>query len=285
MCTERKCFLFKIVNANDLLCDKEPFPLHKRRTNDGTMKYKFKTNQRLKQHHQSAESRSSQASSMSGSLEQSLPCPSSNAALVSKQHQLARTLIETLESKGIVFKLSRLGGFIREVPARVSHSVALDAAIDCLVQAHFSSSSQSDACELINPRLYLRAVQALHKSLEDPDQVLLPNTLCASVLLGVIEVSSTPLQFDIRKQVLMTSLQAMAGPKEGTQYLTHIRGVRRLAELQGPTNHLRDEFLKSMLQFSRGGIVCRYNFLSRTTLYSESERDLKDSPRLTMWCR
>ncbi|PVI02204.1 hypothetical protein DM02DRAFT_590029 [Periconia macrospinosa] len=66
----------------------------------------------------------------------------------------------------------------------------------------FSSNSTHN---IIDPKPYLYAVQILQVSLEDHQQVHSPNTLCAAVLLGVVE--------------------AMAGPRAGTRYLTHIRGT------------------------------------------------------------
>ncbi|KAF3034188.1 hypothetical protein E8E11_003626 [Didymella keratinophila] len=60
------------------------------------------------------------------------------------------------------------------------------------------------------------------------------NTLCASVLLGLVE--------------------ALAGPRKGNRYLAHVGGAGRLMELQGP-NQFKDPFAKDILRFSRGGII------------------------------
>ncbi|KAJ4303592.1 hypothetical protein N0V90_002491 [Kalmusia sp. IMI 367209] len=60
------------------------------------------------------------------------------------------------------------------------------------------------------------------------------NTLCAAVLLSLVEV--------------------LAGPRTGNYYLAHIGGVGRLLEIQGPDN-CREAFAKELLRFTRGGII------------------------------
>jgi hypothetical protein len=107
------------------------------------------------------------------------------------QHQeLSRALIDALGTGSVGHRMSAFGPFIREVPARIGHNAALDAAAACLVNAHSSMVHQKSAHEIANPGLYLRAVQTLQICLEDPQQGMSSNTLCASVLLGLVEVST-----------------------------------------------------------------------------------------------
>ncbi|CAI6335067.1 unnamed protein product [Periconia digitata] len=163
------------------------------------------------------------------------PSPLLNTGIPYQQDPLAQALIQALHSKGVGLQLCKLGDFIHKVPSRINHSAALDAAVACLVHAHFTPIHQTNPGEAIDPRLYLRAIRTLNASLEDPQQVLSPNTLCAAVLLGVVE--------------------AIAGPRAGTRYLSHIRGVGKLAELQGPGKYLQDEFLRDILQCSTRSII------------------------------
>ena len=110
----------------------------------------------------------------------------------SQHEELARALVETLDTGGIGHRMSNFGSFIRGVPSRIGHNAALDAAVACLVNAHTSMIHNKCASEVANPVLYLRAVQTLQASLEDPLQGMSPTTLCASVLLGLVEVSHLP---------------------------------------------------------------------------------------------
>jgi hypothetical protein len=84
--------------------------------------------------------------------------------------------------------MSVFGPFIQEVPARIGHNAALDAAVAVLVNVHASLIYRKTAGEIVSPELYLRAVKTLQTCLEDPEQGMSANTLCASVLLGLVEV-------------------------------------------------------------------------------------------------
>ncbi|KAF2477722.1 uncharacterized protein BDR25DRAFT_275074 [Lindgomyces ingoldianus] len=152
----------------------------------------------------------------------------------SRHQELSRALVEAFTTGSVGHRMSAFGPFIREVPARIGHNVALDAAVACLVNAHSSMVHKKKATEIANPGLYLRAVQALQTCLESPKEGMSSNTLCASVLLGLVE--------------------AMAGPRVGNRYLAHVGGAGRLMELQGP-EQCQDRFAKEILRFNRGGII------------------------------
>jgi hypothetical protein len=104
------------------------------------------------------------------------------------QHQeLARALHEALGTGGAGHRMSAFGPFMREVPGRIGHNAALDAAVACLVYAHSSLVHQRHGSEIANPQLYLRAVQTLQTTIAS-EQGRSSNTLCASILLGLVEV-------------------------------------------------------------------------------------------------
>lgn len=84
--------------------------------------------------------------------------------------------------------MSVFGPFIREVPSRLGHNPALDAAAAVLVDVHTSLVHRKMSLEIVNPQLYLRAIKTLQACLEDPCQGMSANTLCASVLLSLVEV-------------------------------------------------------------------------------------------------
>ncbi|KAF2687653.1 hypothetical protein K458DRAFT_414729 [Lentithecium fluviatile CBS 122367] len=177
-------------------------------------------------------SRSPRPSSKSPS--QSPQSPFNRQPSPSQHQELARALLEAMSTGGVGHRMSAFGPFIREVPGRIGHNPALDAAVACLVHAHASLVHKKPGNEIANPQLYLRAVQTLQTCLEDPQQGRSPNTLCASVLLGLVE--------------------ALAGPRVNNRYLAHVGGAGRLMELQGP-EQCRDSFAKEMLRFNRGGII------------------------------
>lgn len=91
--------------------------------------------------------------------------------------------------------MATFGPFMFEIPRRIGHNAALDAAAACLVHAHSALVQRKPATEVAPPRLYLPAVQALQTSLENPREGMSSNTLCASVILGLVEVSRTEFAF------------------------------------------------------------------------------------------
>jgi len=147
--------------------------------------------------------------------------------------------------------MSVFGRFIQEVPARIGHNAALDAAVTVLVNVHTSLVYKKTADEIVSPELYIRAIKTLQGCLESQQLGMSPNTLCASILLGLVEVSLAWLSLHPYLHA-----QAFAGPRTGNRYLTHVGGAGRLMELQGPSRYT-DSFTKEMLRFNRGGIVSR----------------------------
>ncbi|CAN9431648.1 unnamed protein product [Alternaria alternata] len=90
--------------------------------------------------------------------------------------------------------MSVFGPFIQEVPARIGHNAALDAAVAVLVNVHTSLVYKKAADEIVSPELYIRAIKTLQSCLESPQLGMSPNTLCASVLLGLVEASDNASQ-------------------------------------------------------------------------------------------
>lgn len=134
-------------------------------------------------------SRSPRPSSASTSPPRSPHSPFYRQPSPSQHQELSRALVEALSTGGVGHRMSAFGPFIREVPGRIGHNAALDAAVACLVGAHSSLVHKKNATEIASPELYLRAIQTLQGCLEDPQQGMSSNTLCASVLLGLVEVS------------------------------------------------------------------------------------------------
>jgi hypothetical protein len=85
--------------------------------------------------------------------------------------------------------MSVFGPLIQEVPSRIGHNAALDAAVAVLVDAHTSLVNKKSSLDIVSPHLYLRAIKTLQLCLEEPQESISANTLCASVLLSLVEVS------------------------------------------------------------------------------------------------
>lgn len=81
------------------------------------------------------------------------------------------------------------GGFLYDVPRSLGSNETLDAAADALVAGydHFRRSRNSTANEMCL-RKYSRALGTLRKSLSTVERACEPATLCAIMIIMVIEV-------------------------------------------------------------------------------------------------
>ncbi|KAF1963259.1 hypothetical protein CC80DRAFT_852 [Byssothecium circinans] len=204
--------------------------IHERWSDNGAVAHKF----RITHKQQPKQLRSPRSNSTVVTPARPSRSPLYRIPSPSRHQELARALVEALETGGAGHRMSAFGPFIRDVPSRLGHNTALDTAVACLISAHSTLVHQEDTKEIVDPGLYMRAVQTLQTKLEDPQQFLSSNTLCASVLLGIVE--------------------ALAGPRSGNRYLAHVGGAGRLMEIQGPRN-CEDQFAKEILRFNRGGLI------------------------------
>jgi hypothetical protein len=158
--------------------------LNEKWSESGAVTHKFRISHKG-QNRSAKTSHSSRSSSTSPS--QSPQSPFYRQPSPSQHQELARALLRALDTGGAGHRMSVFGPFIREVPGRIGHNAALDAAVACLVHAHSALVHQSHGNEIANPQLYLRAVQTLQMCLENEGRSA--NTLCACVMLGLVEVS------------------------------------------------------------------------------------------------
>ncbi|OAG03637.1 uncharacterized protein CC84DRAFT_1197332 [Paraphaeosphaeria sporulosa] len=165
----------------------------------------------------------------------------------SPHHELARALIEAMETDDAGYSISDFGSFMHEVPCRIGRNAALDTAVACLLRTRSALLSKNTLDNLQTPKYYLAAVQRLQRSLEDPVEGMSSNTLCAAVILSLVE--------------------ALAGPRLDNSYLAHIGGAGRLLEIQGPQT-CRDGFAKEILRFTRGGIIVTSIYKSEPSFLS-----------------
>ena len=119
----------------------------------------------------------------------------------SHHDRLAAAFISTLDritAKG--YRLQCMGAFISDIPFRIGHNPALDAAVACLLQCH--SQLLRDAN--LSPRLpvtpiwssqklpsseYMQALRTLQEVIEHPILGFSTETVCATLLMSYCEVS------------------------------------------------------------------------------------------------
>jgi hypothetical protein len=105
---------------------------------------------------------------------------------------LATALVYSLgcKVKGDLMPLWLYGSFFQFIPARLGHNVALDDAVSCLSGIYCDKSSLHDKSKsLVNYENYVRALRSLQSCLNDEMLSLRSETLCASILLQICEVS------------------------------------------------------------------------------------------------
>lgn len=165
--------------------------LHERAFADGSTSHKFRiSSQRATPHQRKLSQRSGSVSTTSLSPSRSPRSPIIRQPSPSHQHELSRALVASITAASNVgLQMSVFGPFIQEVPARIGHSPALDAAVAVLVNTHTSLLYKRTSNDIVSINLYLRAIKTLQTCLEDCQEGMSTNTLCASVLLGLVEVS------------------------------------------------------------------------------------------------
>ena len=153
------------------------------------------------------------------------PCPTDHlrASLLTAFHG---------EQKGA--NLSMLPSYITDLPNRLGYSSTLDSAVACLLDVHSAIFQEPEGSDRINPRHYLKALQGLQSALQDPEESLSSNTLCAITILGWVE--------------------ALGAAESSLNYVNHCGGAARLIELRGPCRHY-DSFERKLLHGQRGTIV------------------------------
>lgn len=118
-------------------------------------------------------------SANSSSLNQQMP--------LSVSERLSYTLISSLSMENASCSLKTLGTFLWRIPQRLSSSDALAGVTSCLLASH-DTVVRGHRCSQINARLYARALCSLRSAIEDPEERLSSNTLCAVLLFQRIEV-------------------------------------------------------------------------------------------------
>lgn len=95
----------------------------------------------------------------------------------------------------VMFPGDRLSLYISHLPRRAGHNIALDSAVKCVSSAFRRLYLPLDVDRVVSLRtsrsLYSQALQNLQRALRDPQEAVSAETLCASDLLCMFEVSQS----------------------------------------------------------------------------------------------
>lgn len=104
---------------------------------------------------------------------------------------LSSSLVYCLDSKvdKTLIPLRLIGSFFDFIPSRIGYNKALDDAVSCLCTMYRSAPTTVVSSPKATYQSYAKALASLRWCLSDPASCLEPETLCASILLQMCEVS------------------------------------------------------------------------------------------------
>lgn len=107
-------------------------------------------------------------------------------------NSLGKTLVYCLGAKvkGVLMPLWLIGSFFEFLPARLGRNEALDDAVSCICNIYCENPSISYSLHRGMRQSYAKALASLRGQLNDASSRMAPETLCASILLQMCEVSS-----------------------------------------------------------------------------------------------
>jgi hypothetical protein len=118
---------------------------------------------------------------------------------VTRYHEinpLGSALVYCLGSKvkGTLIPLRLVGSFFEFIPARLGRNAALDSAVSCLCAIYCGTPSIPYNSHRGICQSYVRALSSLRSCLSDTSLWMESETLCASILLQMCEVSFSTYQ-------------------------------------------------------------------------------------------
>ncbi|PSN61621.1 hypothetical protein BS50DRAFT_638925 [Corynespora cassiicola Philippines] len=154
---------------------------------------------------------------------------------LSASDMLQLVLLDTFNHSVVGLRVSSIAQFVCEIPRRLGQSFALDDAVKCLLHCH-KTMCRGDGPSPTGPgpRSYVRALHSLQVALNDKEECLSDNTLCAVAILGQVEM-----------------LGGGACDTHGMNWIRHAGGAARLIEARGPIA-AKDSFAKVLLRSQRG---------------------------------
>lgn len=107
---------------------------------------------------------------------------------------LATAFVYSLDSNvaGKLFPLRLVGSFFEFIPARLGRSAALDGAVECICSIYSKALPAPHEISKDIYQKYAKAIASLRTCLDDPTLRMESETLCASIILQLCEVSQSP---------------------------------------------------------------------------------------------
>ena len=104
---------------------------------------------------------------------------------------LQSALVYCLDSKvgGALIPLRLVGSFFDFIPVRLGHNAALDNAVSCICSLYQGTNSTSYSVDREVGQKYISSLSSLRKCVSDDSLRMESETLCASILLQMCEVS------------------------------------------------------------------------------------------------
>jgi hypothetical protein len=113
------------------------------------------------------------------------------SALTSGNDHNAAFLVHVLENRTsqMIFPLRSHGNYLAFIPSLLGRNPALDTVVSCLGAMYTHSLTKTLSSTQTAMRTYVRSLEALRLCLEDEQRRLESETICASILLQLCEVS------------------------------------------------------------------------------------------------
>jgi len=109
--------------------------------------------------------------------------PTSNPLTLNLVHKLSNPVKQNL------IPLSLIGSFFEFVPSRLNLNPALDDAVSCFCAIYSGPPSTPYYLQKGVSQSYVKALSSLRSALSDEKRRMEPETLCASIILPLCEVS------------------------------------------------------------------------------------------------
>jgi hypothetical protein len=115
-------------------------------------------------------------------------------------NRLAACFVNTLDIGDIRYDITFYGPFLKDLPRRLGHSAALDAAVKVLAASYPYFYGRVVPRDVLIK--YGKALRTLREALNDPAEIRSPDTLCAIYLISICQVSI--LRWSVRSLSMLT---------------------------------------------------------------------------------
>lgn len=150
------------------------------------------------------------------------------------QHDFAKDP-ENMRNDHLTLNCTNLSMYVDFLPSRLGYSSALDSAIHCVVAALRDLALPLERRTPLETLVsYTKALNHLQRSIGDAEQCQTSETLCATQLLGIFEVSLSRLAVAAFVFLHAKWLCQVLTSDKGKQSTNHVEGTSLLVKTRGP---------------------------------------------------